>query len=272
MAETIQYDIPTGRQPPLASVRPCQHSSIQLPHHFVPSLSKQEALRRLPCIAFMGFGPRTLGLGHELNICVDPLFSGGTALRARGKPQHSAGSPSSFRLPLSKIFPFLPSLEEFIGALLYLLAMNHTNNPDDWDASLKNSFALRPGTLLIAEVAAAFFILRCSNRTSPVHPTYIIEAIPPTVTRFLNQIPGKKPAHGWLIFTAILFQLGGPLNVFLWLVTGRRFGFSSQARDDPEDRGAHSRPMGPYSRAVGDLNSAHPIFPDGTSVARSVSL
>lgn len=40
-------------------------------------------------------------------------------------------------------------------------------------------------------------------------------------------LTGHSPAHGWTILTSVLFASSGWVNVLLWVITGRQFGFTA---------------------------------------------
>lgn len=43
-----------------------------------------------------------------------------------------------------------------------------------------------------------------------------------------DPLVGKPdPPHGWIVFTGILFASSGWMNVLLWVITGRQFGFTA---------------------------------------------
>jgi len=56
---------------------------------------------------------------------------------------------------------------------------------------------------------------------------YVIVVAPQSIVRFLQFQPKGAPPHGWTILSSVLFTSGGTLNVVLWIVTGRRFGFTA---------------------------------------------
>ncbi|KAF9517168.1 hypothetical protein BS47DRAFT_1483386 [Hydnum rufescens UP504] len=99
---------------------------------------------------------------------------------------------------------------------------------------------------------------------------YIVEVLPMSIVRFLGQRPGKKPPHGWMILSATLFASAGAVNVFLWLVTGRRFGFS--VHDDQEDQSNDPYLLGPYPPAVRDLDSTQRLFPGSTVIVHETHI
>lgn len=60
------------------------------------------------------------------------------------------------------------------------------------------------------------------------------------------------PPHGWTIFTSVLFASSGWVNVLLWVVTGRQYGFSaSSSRTLSEDEAAHDQDEAPTIHARG---------------------
>jgi hypothetical protein len=68
----------------------------------------------------------------------------------------------------------------------------------------------------------------------PRHLTaYFIEIFPLSVTRILQlsrALRGKpSPPPGWTIFAGVLFASSGWVNVLLWVVTGRQFGFTASS-------------------------------------------
>jgi hypothetical protein len=121
---------------------------------------------------------------------------------------------------------------------------------------------------------------------------YTAEIFPISLVRFLQWKPaGHRPQHGWVILAAILFASSGAVNVLLWLLTGRRFGFSdphdSEESDSEEDHKRASYMMGMlspgatgmHSPAVGSLHSpsvagggethfARPSFPEDSIMTR----
>lgn len=48
------------------------------------------------------------------------------------------------------------------------------------------------------------------------------------------------PSSGWIILTSVLFASSGWVNVLLWVVTGRDFGFSPASARDHAPRGSRS--------------------------------
>ncbi|KAF9514277.1 hypothetical protein BS47DRAFT_1343219 [Hydnum rufescens UP504] len=74
---------------------------------------------------------------------------------------------------------------------------------------------------------------------------YTVEIFPISLVRFLQWKPkGRKPQHGFIILAAVLFASSGAVNVLLWLLTGRRFGFS----DPPEE--SNGRRQGSYMTEI----------------------
>ncbi|KAF9510012.1 hypothetical protein BS47DRAFT_1396408 [Hydnum rufescens UP504] len=65
---------------------------------------------------------------------------------------------------------------------------------------------------------------------------YIIEIFPVSLVRFRQwSAKGHGPRHGVIVAAAILFAASGTINVLLWLITGRRFGFSDPPEDEKEE-------------------------------------
>ncbi|KAF9514269.1 hypothetical protein BS47DRAFT_882186 [Hydnum rufescens UP504] len=65
---------------------------------------------------------------------------------------------------------------------------------------------------------------------------YTAEVFPISLVRFLEWSPrGPRPQHGFIVLAAVLFASSGAINVLLWLLTGRRFGFSDPEDDDEEE-------------------------------------
>jgi len=92
---------------------------------------------------------------------------------------------------------------------------------------------------------------------------YIVQIFPQSLVRFLQwRPPGMRPQHGWVILSSCLFATSGAVNVLLWLLTGRRFGFSSPRLDEEE----HPQENDPYMKEPESPlvagHSAHPSFPD----------
>ncbi|KAF9514274.1 hypothetical protein BS47DRAFT_883110 [Hydnum rufescens UP504] len=66
---------------------------------------------------------------------------------------------------------------------------------------------------------------------------YTAEVFPISLVRFLEwNSKGPRPQRGFLILAAILFASSGAINVLLWLLTGRRFGFSDPHEGDERDK------------------------------------
>lgn len=70
------------------------------------------------------------------------------------------------------------------------------------------------------------------------------------VTSLRNAAVGRGlPEHGWTILTSILFSSSGWVNVLLWFITGRQFGFTAPseiiASDDEGREGANPYPANP---------------------------
>ncbi|KAF9514275.1 hypothetical protein BS47DRAFT_1392552 [Hydnum rufescens UP504] len=65
---------------------------------------------------------------------------------------------------------------------------------------------------------------------------YTAEVFPISLVRFLQWDP-KAPRvhHGYIILAALLPASSGVINVLLWLLTGRRFGFSDPHEGDEEE-------------------------------------
>ncbi|KAF9511424.1 hypothetical protein BS47DRAFT_1383426 [Hydnum rufescens UP504] len=60
---------------------------------------------------------------------------------------------------------------------------------------------------------------------------YIVEIFPVSLVRFLEWRPKSPgPQHGFIIAADMLFASSGAVNVLLWFLTGRRFGFSIRRR------------------------------------------
>ncbi|KAF9514273.1 hypothetical protein BS47DRAFT_1453588 [Hydnum rufescens UP504] len=117
---------------------------------------------------------------------------------------------------------------------------------------------------------------------------YTVEVLPMSLVRFLQWDPkGPKAQHGFIIPAAILFASSGAINALLWLLTGRRFGFSDPDEGDEEEdprreshmmhilspvpgsmlssdaRGVNS----PGVTAGGEPRFSHPRFPEDPLVA-----
>jgi len=102
---------------------------------------------------------------------------------------------------------------------------------------------------------------------------YIVEVFPISLVRFLQWQPsGKRPQHGWIILSATLFASSGAVNVLLWLLTGRRFGFSSPQHGEEDEREEDTFLMGMHSPSVAGSHSAQQSFPDGSSIVREAHL
>jgi hypothetical protein len=50
-------------------------------------------------------------------------------------------------------------------------------------------------------------------------------------------ISGSSQPKGLTVFTSVLFASSGWVNVLLWALTGRQFGFSADHSDDSVDDG-----------------------------------
>ncbi|KAF8305771.1 hypothetical protein DL93DRAFT_2089256 [Clavulina sp. PMI_390] len=76
---------------------------------------------------------------------------------------------------------------------------------------------------------------------------YFVEIFPQSVVRVLNMhaaLVGKPPpAAGWTVLTTVLFASSGWVNVLLWVITGRQYGFSAapDLSDDDEESGVVGR-------------------------------
>lgn len=87
---------------------------------------------------------------------------------------------------------------------------------------------------------------------------YFIEIFPQSVARLLQlhaALKGKHPPHnGWTILTSVMFVSSGWVNVLLWVLTGRKFGFNaSTVRALPggeagHDLGGAALPRGDQAR------------------------
>ncbi|KAF9514267.1 hypothetical protein BS47DRAFT_1343198 [Hydnum rufescens UP504] len=128
---------------------------------------------------------------------------------------------------------------------------------------------------------------------------YTVEVFPISLVRFLQwNRKGPRVQHGFIILAAILFASSGAVNALLWLLTGRRFGFSNpQEGDEKEDRrrepyiahmlspvsGGMLSPLAgemlapdargfhtPAAMAGGESHLSHPSFPEDPPVAHRV--
>lgn len=76
---------------------------------------------------------------------------------------------------------------------------------------------------------------------------YIIEIFPISLVRFLSFRSGAHIGHGWTILAGVCFASSGMLNLLLWLLTGRQFGFtlsdegSEEEEEEDEECGLESR-------------------------------
>jgi len=82
-----------------------------------------------------------------------------------------------------------------------------------------------------------------------------------------DALVGKpSPPNGWTVLTTVMFASSGWVNVLLWVITGRQFGFtaaSTRAASDNETNpgGAVFAPKGRYgyTPAVGyEFENRHP--------------
>ncbi|KAF8310399.1 hypothetical protein DL93DRAFT_1652724 [Clavulina sp. PMI_390] len=68
---------------------------------------------------------------------------------------------------------------------------------------------------------------------------YFVEIFPQSMVRVLNMhaamVREPAPPPGWTIFTSVLFASSGWVNVLLWVVTGRQYGFSAAPDPSSED-------------------------------------
>ncbi|KAF9505897.1 hypothetical protein BS47DRAFT_1353472 [Hydnum rufescens UP504] len=98
---------------------------------------------------------------------------------------------------------------------------------------------------------------------------------PISVVRFLQWKPkGPGVQHGFIILAVLFSASSGAVNVLLWVLTGRRFGFSDPREGDEEE----GRRWGPYmthtlsyvsggmhspaATTVGGPSVSHPSFPE----------
>lgn len=82
-------------------------------------------------------------------------------------------------------------------------------------------------------------------------PAYFVEIFPQSVVRVLSMhaklVGHPAPPDGWTVFTSVLFASSGWVNVLLWVITGRQFGFTAAS-----------------ARVVDDgLNSSEAMLEDG---------
>lgn len=60
---------------------------------------------------------------------------------------------------------------------------------------------------------------------------YFVEIFPQSVVRVLSMhaklVGHPAPPDGWTVFTSVLFASSGWVNVLLWVITGRQFGFTA---------------------------------------------
>jgi hypothetical protein len=108
----------------------------------------------------------------------------------------------------------------------------------------------------------------------------MVEVFPISLVRFLQwNGKGPKPQRGFLILAAVFIASSGAVNVLLWVLTGRRFGFSDpQVGDEEEDRRRESYTMhllSPVSGrmlpvAGGGSHSSQASFPEDSPMAPGV--
>lgn len=103
---------------------------------------------------------------------------------------------------------------------------------------------------------------------------YFVEIFPQSVVRLLQMdraLNGKPaPPNGWTIFTTVIFASSGWVNVFLWVTTGRQFGFTTVRVQTTSDDGANSDGMAlargeyglkPLGESYRPENQRHSAFP-----------
>ncbi|KAF9514271.1 hypothetical protein BS47DRAFT_1343207 [Hydnum rufescens UP504] len=104
---------------------------------------------------------------------------------------------------------------------------------------------------------------------------FTAEVFPISLVRLLQfNRKGPRPRHGFVVLAAIIIASSGAVNVLLWLLTGRRFGFSDSPEGDEEEdrrRDSYTMPMispaerglhPPAATAGGGLPISHPSFPE----------
>jgi hypothetical protein len=115
-----------------------------------------------------------------------------------------------------------------------------------------------------------------------------VEIFPISLVRFLQWDPkGPRVQHEFIILAALLPASSGAINVLLWLLTGRRFGFSDPHEDDEEDdceresymmhmlSSVPGRMLSPDGRSLhfraatagGEWHFSQPSFPEDPPVA-----
>jgi len=112
---------------------------------------------------------------------------------------------------------------------------------------------------------------------------YTVEVFPISLVRFLQwNVKGPKPQRGFLIPAATCIASSGAVNVLLWFLTGRRFGFSDpQVGGEEEDRKRESytthllspvsgRFHSPMATPGGGSHSSQPSFPEDPQMALGV--
>lgn len=85
---------------------------------------------------------------------------------------------------------------------------------------------------------------------------YLLEIFPISLVRFLSFNTTHDVGHGWTILASVCFASSGMINMLLWLLTGRKFGFTlppSESEDDEEQDAGQDRPT---RRQSGDLGSS----------------
>jgi len=90
---------------------------------------------------------------------------------------------------------------------------------------------------------------------------YLLQIFPISLVRFLTFNTTYDVGHGWTILASVCFASSGMINMLLWLLTGRQFGFTLPPSDDDEEGGGRvsldelsNRRSGDAGSGSGDLN------------------
>lgn len=80
---------------------------------------------------------------------------------------------------------------------------------------------------------------------------YFVEIFPQSIVRVLSMhdasINRSVPKPGWTILTSVLFASSGWVNVLLWVITGRQFGFTASSTRTLSDDEAEGFASNPYA-------------------------
>lgn len=84
---------------------------------------------------------------------------------------------------------------------------------------------------------------------------YLLEIFPISLVRFLTFNTTHKIGHGWTILASVCFASSGMINMLLWLLTGRQFGFTLPPTEDEDEEEGNTGSDEPARRRSGDVES-----------------